>query len=96
MALDNISALLAALKNKEGSAPDDSDLSDSTDESPDEEGTDQDDAEDNAKIVAVLQTDYPTIYAKIAKQVEAGDDDTSGTEADASQPSLFDTQGMIQ
>jgi hypothetical protein len=48
---------------------------------PGDENSPEDDAEDNAKIVDVLQSQYPTIFAKIQKQIEAED---QGSESDQS------------
>lgn len=81
--MNDINALLAALKAKEGGGgmsaePDTSDEM----TAPEDEGSDQDMEEDNGKIVAVLQSDYPQIYAKISKQIEAED----GASTDASDP----------
>src|SRR5437762_12872216 len=82
--MNSIEALLQALKSKEssGSLPsDDSDPGDDSDSSPEDEGSDDDTAEDNAKIVAALQTQYPNIFAKISKQIEADDSSDSGLDS---------------
>lgn len=99
MPLDDINALLAALKQKEGggglSSADDSEPDDSG--APEVEGSEEDTEEDNGKIVAALQDQYPQIYAKLSKQIEAEDDGSSDTGDSSSLPDdMNDMSSMMK
>lgn len=90
MTPDSINALMSAIKMKEASGaglpPDEaagtpSEPQDGT--HPDPDDTDQEDAGTNAKIVDILQSQYPRIFAKISSMV---DDDPDTQTDDASAP----------
>lgn len=95
MPLQDINALLSALKAKEGgggmpasaaATPDvSSDPPAEPSADPSEESS-EGSAEDNAKIVDILQQQYPKIYATISAQVESddGSSDDSGAPPDMS------------
>lgn len=85
----DMSALLEALKRKEGASAtgatsDGPSMSDADPSLPGDDPSPQPDGEDasatNAKIVDMLQSQYPKIFAKISQMVE--DDPDSGSDTD--------------
>lgn len=85
MAMQDINALLAALKSKEGgdgmpasaAASPDVSLDPPADPSDDTGDDHQTSPEENAQIVQILQTQYPKLFLQISAQVEASSPDDS-------------------
>jgi hypothetical protein len=82
---NGMDALLVALKRKEAGGPqDDSDVDDPL-------APDENDSDDNDQICSLLQEQYPDIYARLSRQVQAtGDKDSDGNLSDTTDRDLSD------
>lgn len=94
MAMQDITALLQALKSKEGgggipaSAAASPDVSLDPPASPSDDGSEDEDnqnsPEENAQIVQILQTQYPKLYLTISAQVQRDPPDQESDDGDPS------------
>lgn len=64
---------VSAIPVGKGKLPLPDDMEEMGDEGHDDEGDDEQDEDMNAKVVGVLQSDYPQIYEKITKQLSMDD-----------------------